>query len=98
MNKKALITLCMLELYISTVDSSGLSGYTVEYRKCLRDLISELYSPFFCGKYHAKAPFNLDVRTKIKGLFFENLGFKFLLENDHTVYFFKDDEITDEPL
>lgn len=99
-NNKVLKFVCSLERYISVFDNENEDiKITHSYKECLRSLILDMYNGFFIGKLYTKSPFNPlwhdSENIKIEAMFFENLGFKFLLENKQDVYFFKSDIITD---
>lgn len=102
-NNTVLKYVCYLERYIGNLykeDEINFTEYNeLNYKNCLLNYISEIYSELFVGKYYKKAYYNTVVscndNQQIKLMFFENLGFKFLLENGNNIYFFCDDEISD---
>ncbi len=99
-NNTVLKHVCYLERYIARLRRDDTSDYSIHYNRCLIKLIIDQYSYFFIVKYYKKS-FHNSVKhendnQKIKGMFFENLGFKFLLGNGNNIYFFKDDEISDD--
>lgn len=99
-NNKVLKHVCFLERYVSRLYNEDEVYFNVNYKKQLINMITEQYDDFFTGKYYKKSFYNTVKHENdnqiIKKMFFENLGFKFLLENGNSVYFFKEDEISDD--
>lgn len=104
-NNQVLRFVCTLERYIVTFDIENENiELTNDYKNCLRKVVLEMYNNFFIGKHYIKSPVNPlryyyhNNNTKIEAMFFENLGFKFLLEDKQDTYFYKSDNILDEAI